>query len=380
MPDALNEQLLDAPIPVMRPRLPSASQIAPYLQEIDANHWYSNFGPLACRFEDRLSTRFAGEVGCVAAVANGTLGLTLALKALAPLPGDLCMLPAFTFTASPAAVLAAGLVPWFVDVDPESWALEPALARRYLDEAPGRVAAIMPVSVFGRPVSVGGWDEFTRETGIPAVIDGAASFDGAQAGLSPVILSLHGTKVFGVGEGGAVLSCDKELISQLHGLSNFGFPVNAQRKAIGRTAALPGFNAKFSEYAAAVGLAGLDGWSEMRRRFAEVRDSYLEIMADLPVLQAQPGGLEDWVSATINFSVGRNSASAVISSLEKRQIQARRWWGGGCHAAPAFAGYPQGDLSVTADLVDRVIGLPFYVEMTRNEILRVRAALSDLLH
>lgn len=364
----------------MRPRLPSAEDIAPYLREIDANHWYSNFGPLACRFEDRLSERFAGETGCVAALANGTLGLTLALKALAPFPGDLCMLPAFTFTASAAAVLAAGLVPWFVDVDAETWALGPAQARAFLAAAPGRVAAVMPVSLFGRPVEVGAWDEFTRETGIPAIIDGAASFDGAQVGRSPVILSLHGTKVFGVGEGGVVLSRDKALISQLHGLSNFGFPMNAQRKAAGRTAVLPGFNAKFSEYSAAVGLAELDAWPETRRRFLEVRDSYLEVMADLPALKPQPGGREDWVAATINFSTGRNSASAVISALEKRQIQARRWWGGGCHSAPAFAGYPQSDLSITDGLVDRVIGLPFYKEMTREDILRVRAALSDLLH
>ncbi len=379
MLNALHLKNLETQIPVMSPRLPRASEIMPYLQEIDAGHWYSNFGPLACRFEDRLSERFAGESGCVAALANGTLGLTLALKALAPMPGDLCMLPAFTFTASAAAVLAAGLVPWFVDVDPESWALEPEQARRDLEAAPGRVAAVMPVSVFGRPVPVKAWDDFTRDCGIPAVIDGAASFDRAEVGRSPVILSLHGTKVFGVGEGGAVLSRDRDLISQLHGLSNFGFPMDAQRKASGRTAALPGFNAKFSEYAAAVGLAGLDGWPETRRRFLEVRDAYLEVLSDLPALRPQPGGAEDWVSATINFSTGGHSATALISGLEARRIQARRWWGDGCHAAPAFAGHLQSDLTVTRGLVDQVIGLPFYKEMTRGDVLRVRAALAELL-
>ncbi|WP_282609720.1 DegT/DnrJ/EryC1/StrS aminotransferase family protein [Pelagibius sp. Alg239-R121] len=368
-----------APVPVMRPRLPAAEEIFPYLSEIDANHWYSNFGPLACRFEDRLSAHFTDDTGCVAAVSNGTVGLILALKALAPLPGDLCMLPAFTFTASASAVLAAGLVPWFVDVDPLTWALEPGRAKDYLKSAPGRVAAIMPVSVFGRPVAVSAWDELSLETSIPVVIDGAASFDGAEVGQAPVILSLHGTKVFGVGEGGAVLSTNKALISEVHSLSNFGFPMSLERKAAGRSALLPGINGKFSEYSAAVGLAGLDSWSATRQRFLEVRDAYLDALADLPALQPQPGGCEDWVSATINFSIRRARATSLIFELDQRGIQARRWWGDGCHAAPAFSSYPQSDLPVTEGLVDSVIGLPFYVGMTRDEILRVRAALAECL-
>ena len=179
-------------------------------------------------------------------LANGTLGLTLALQALAPFKGDLCMLPAFTFSASASAVLAAGLVPWFVDVDPESWSLEPERAAAYLEEAPGRVAAVMPVSLFGRPVKTAAWDLFTGQTGIPAVIDGAASFDAAEVGTSPVMISLHGTKVFGVGEGGLILSRDKDLISQIRSLSSFGFSLDPAEKADGRSAVLPGFRTRNS--------------------------------------------------------------------------------------------------------------------------------------
>lgn len=367
------------PIRVMRPRLPAAAQIIPYIEEIDQNRWYSNFGPLAGDFEDRLAGHFASGPGSVVAVANGTLGLTFALQAFAALPGDLCMLPAFTFSASASAVIAAGLIPWFVDVDPESWALEPWKAREYLLAAPGRVAAIMPVSVFGRPVHTAAWDEFTAETGIPAVIDGAASFDAAQVGQSPVMISLHGTKVFGVGEGGLILSRDKALLSRIRSLSSFGFSLDPAGSADGRQAFLPGSNGKFSEYAAAVGLAGLDSWDATRRRFLVIRDEYLWVMADLPGLQPQPGGREPWASATINFETPGISAKDLIVSLAQSGIQARRWWGDGCHAAPAFAACPQSALPVTERLIDSVIGLPFYIDITRDEILRVKSAIADLI-
>ncbi|TQV71869.1 DegT/DnrJ/EryC1/StrS family aminotransferase [Denitrobaculum tricleocarpae] len=358
----------------MRPQLPTAARIAPYLEEIDASRWYSNFGPLAGRFEERLSSQFGSGAGSVLAVANGTLGLTLALQAAAALPGDLCMLPAFTFSASASAVMAAGLTPWFVDVDPGSWALEPALARDCLPNAPGRVAAVMPVSVFGRPVDVAAWDEFSLETGIPAVIDGAASFDAARVGQSPVMISLHGTKVFGVGEGGLILSRNKALISQIRSLSSFGFPLDPAKKTEPRAALLPGLNAKFSEYCAAVGLAGLEDWPATRQRFLDVRDAYYAILENIPELQPQPGGLEPWVSATINFAVPDVSARTLIAALAQRGIAARRWWGDGCATAPAFDSCPRTALPVTEGLTDSVIGLPFYIDMTRDDIHRVKTA------
>ncbi len=373
------EQARVSPISVMRPKLPTAAQIAPYLEEIDGNRWYSNFGPLADRFEKRLSARFGGRMDSVLAVTNGTIGLTLALQAVAPLPGDLCMLPGFTFTASASAVIAAGLVPWFVDVDPATWALEPEQAKYLLKHAPGRVAAVMPVSVFGRPVNTGAWDRFTADTGIPAVIDGAASFDAAELGQSPVMISLHATKVFGVGEGGLILSRDPGVISSIRSLSSFGFSLKPGETAESRSAQLPGTNGKMSEYAAAVGLAGLDNWSATRARFLKLRDEYLWIMADLPGFKPQPGGREPWASATINFETQLVSSKSLIASLAQSGIQARRWWGDGCYNEPAFAACPRNALPVSEQVIDRVIGLPFYIDMTSEEMLRVKKAIAEVL-
>ena len=116
MPDA---------VPVMRPKLPAASSVLPYLSEIDASRIYSNFGPLAVRLEHRLAAHFGVGDHAVTTVANATLGLALALTAQQVTAGTLCVIPAWTFVASPQAASLAGLTPYFVDVDPRTWALEP---------------------------------------------------------------------------------------------------------------------------------------------------------------------------------------------------------------------------------------------------------------
>ncbi|MGH6946119.1 MAG: DegT/DnrJ/EryC1/StrS family aminotransferase [Kiloniellales bacterium] len=362
---------LRARIPVMRPRMADASALLPYLRRIDEARWYSNFGPLAREFEARIAARYGLSEGSAAALANGTLGLTLALKALEPAPGALCLIPAFTFTASACAVAAAGLTPYFVDVDPASWALEPAGAEAALAAAPGLVAAVMPVSVFGRPVEAAAWDAFTARTGISAVIDGAASFDGAKPARSPTMVSLHGTKILGTGEGGLILSSDRELIARVRSLSSFGFRLGANLAPLERAAALPGINAKFSEHAAALGLAALDLWEDSRGAFATVYAAYRKAFAGLPGIAAQPGGWDGWVAATVSFALQRPGASALIEALASAGVESRSWWGAGCHRDPVFAACPRADLSVSEELVERVIGLPCHPDLTAAEIAEI---------
>ena len=181
---------------------------------------------------------------------NAPVGLTLALAAAAE-PGGLCLMPSFTFVASAHAARAAGLMPCFVDVEPGSWALTPELARAALRRLGGRVAAVMPVAVFGAPPDPAAWDAFGAETGIPVVIDAAAAYDGARVGRGATVVSLHASKILGVGEGGFVAAGDAALVQSVRHRSNFGFHGR-------RTAEVAGMNGKISEYACAVGLAAMD--------------------------------------------------------------------------------------------------------------------------
>ena len=97
-------------IKVARPLLPPAERLLPYLRQVDSNRWYSNWGPLVMELERRLAVHFGTAPEELVTVANGTLGLSLALMAKKAPAGDYVMMTSWTFTATPLSALSAGLV------------------------------------------------------------------------------------------------------------------------------------------------------------------------------------------------------------------------------------------------------------------------------
>ncbi len=356
---------VNSQIVLMRPELPDAETLLPYLRQIDSTQVYTNFGPLLHRFEQRLAKALGVQDGQIVCVVNGTSGLTLALKAIDPAPGGLCAMPSWTFEATPAAVCTAGFFPWFLDVDDKTWALNPQMVEAWLPETQGRIAAVVPVSPFGAPVDIAAWDSFSKKTGIPVVIDAAAGFDSITVGRPPTVVSLHATKAFGVGEGGLVACTDQSTIARIRRLSNYGF-------GAGRQIIAGGFNAKMSEYVAAVGLAALDAWPAKRRLYTELAEVYVNAFKDIPGTNFAPSFSAERVQATCNIDLGAPISEQVIEELRRRGIEARRWWGKGCHRHPAFAHYPRRPLPITERLADSVVGVPFFPSLSETEILRVR--------
>lgn len=361
----------DARLVVARPRLPVAETILPYLQRIDEARWYSNFGPLLTELEDRLSQRFP-EGTRVITVANGTQALALTLMAMELPAGGLVAMPAWTFVATAHAVLQAGLVPWFVDVDEQTWSLDPAALAARLSQAPGPVVGAIPVSPFGRPLDLAAWRAFRETTGIPVLVDAAAGFDTADDARLPLVVSLHATKVAGAGEGGFLATDDADLAAKVRALSTFGFRGS-------RDSLLPATNAKLSEYTAAVGLASLDGWPADRLRFLRAAQMLRIGLTGLPQVEFQPGWGADWITSVCCVTLPQDAADAVEASLAAQGVDTRRWWGLGCHASPAFAHLPREPLDATDRLGRRVIGLPFSIDLTSAEIGRIAAALRQAL-
>ncbi|MFM8377594.1 MAG: DegT/DnrJ/EryC1/StrS family aminotransferase, partial [Phenylobacterium sp.] len=301
-------------------------------------------------------------------VANGTLGLTLALQALELPPGSLCAAPSWTFVATAHAILMAGLVPWFVDVEPEGGELTPALLAEALPRAPGPVLAAIPVSVMGRPVDASAWASFRDQTGVHVILDAAAGFDGVDSAPIPVMVSLHATKVLGIGEGAFLATQDPVLARRWRALTNFAFMGD-------RTARFPATNAKLSEYAAAVGLAALDVWPETRNRYVAAARRLRIALSDEPRIRFQPGWGLDWVSSTCLVSLPTGSADAVEAKLTEQGVETRRWWGAGCHAAPAFEGLPRDTLMATRELAASGLGVPFSAHLQPEQINRLARAL-----
>ena len=364
-------------IPFLRPSLPRAEELAPYLRRMDAAGIYSNYGPLARELEAELLRRRFGGQGAVTTVANATLGLMLAISAVKRPGRRWAILPSFTFAAGPLAVMWCGLQPYFVDVTPDAWTLDEAALDAALAELGDDVAVVVPGATFGTAMDLAGYER-RRAAGLPVVVDAApamgAGDDGRQFGTGfagAVVYSLHATKPFGIGEGGLVYSADAELIARIRRDANFGF--NAERMA-----ETPGLNAKLSEYGAAVGLAMLESFAQRRAERRRVARGYAQRFAASGLAQrgwqAQAPAADCPQFWPLLAPPGRSNA-AVIAALAQAGIECRRYFAPACHQQPAFAAAGRGPLPVTEDLAARVLSLPFWEAMTDAEMDAVLEAL-----
>jgi dTDP-4-amino-4,6-dideoxygalactose transaminase len=358
-------------IPIARPRLPTREAIAPYLDRIDAARWYANYGPLVTEFESRMATRLGGSASVVT-VANGTVALTLALRAAGARAGALCLMPAWTFVASAHAAIEAGLTPYFVDVDLETWMLDPAATCAAIAHAPAQVGAIMPVAAFGRMPDLAAWRDVADATGLPVIVDGAAAFDALERAPVPVTVSLHATKTVAAGEGGLVASDDHDFIDRVRALTAFGFQGD-------RLSRMPAMNAKLSEYAAAVALASLDAWPGDRARFAMTAQRLRAGLALTPQIAFQSGWGTRWVSSVCVVGTPSGAAASMARTMATMGVETRDWWGQGCHRQPAFRRCPRAPLPVTDALAAATLGLPYFIDLEEDASARITESLHEAL-
>lgn len=363
-------------IEIMRPLLPEAQQILPYLERIDSARWYSNFGPLEGELRQRMARHFNVAPDDVVTAASATAGLISVLRVLNVPRNSYCLVPSWTFVATPASAIAAEMTPYFIDVEADTWALSPESVKKQIQTIKGVIGAVLVVAPFGQVVDLAAWDAFTAETSIPVVVDAAScidSFRNATFGKTAVVFSMHATKIIGAGEGAVLISKDAGLIRHVKEQTNFGY--------FTRRISIPGINSKMSEYSAAVGLAALDIWPERRAQWVDVTEYYRNALA--PV--AQKHGLEIWlppqgsVSTTCQVRLPTPTADAVISQLQVRGIKARQWWDKGCHTQPAYAHYPRTHLAVTNSLAESTVALPFYADIPLTHLDSVAATLDAVL-
>jgi dTDP-4-amino-4,6-dideoxygalactose transaminase len=266
-------------IDLMRPRLPTYEELAPYIKAIDKNGFYTNFGPLNEELISRLSIYFNVSTRNLHTVSNATQGINGAVQILNNFKQDreneFWDLPSWTFAATPAALLQANAKGQFCDVDTE-WRVTPSF----------NTDKIIDVLPFGDAI---------RNNLLPTsykykIIDGAASFDALKNvgdsldSNTILIISMHATKLLAGGEGGIVITKNNDWSDKFHSWSNFGF--TNTRNSVNK-----GTNAKISEYTAAITLASLDQWESTKAKIMKNSNLAIEITKDLklttnPSLQA----------------------------------------------------------------------------------------------
>lgn len=363
-------------VPVFRAKLPPAAAILPYLEQLDASRHYTNRGALVAALETRLrETLNLGDSYLVTA-ASGTAALTAAIIATAgraTAGKPVAIVPGYTFVATALAAEACGYKIVFADVSPADWMLDPETLRQH--PALASAGIVLPVAPYGVPHAQAVWAAFVDATGIPAVIDAAASFEAIRrdpanlTGRIPVALSFQATKSFSTGEGGAVIWSDIGGLARVAQALNFGFLGTRECRS-------SGFNGKMSEYHAAVGLAGLDLLDATSAARLAVAATYRA--------RAAAGLAEQLIAAPLvaaNYALFAAATPAQAKrlriALHAAGIDLRLWYGTGTHREPHFRGGPA--LPHTEDIAARLIGLPMFEDLTEPEIDRVLDALSGAI-
>jgi len=337
----------------------------PLLQQIDHNRWYTNFGPLNSKLHQQLNHFFPNRY--LTTTASGTSALELALAGLNLAKNSKILLPALTFPATVTAALRVGLQPVLADVERLSWQLTPEICLSYM--AKNSIDAVLPVATFGLPLPTEMWDRFFEQTQCPIVIDAAGAFGNQSISTKyPVIFSLHATKNFSSAEGGLIVSANEKLIEQTKRLSNFGIE-NAGEISHNT----PGCNAKMSEYHSAIGIASIDGWPQQKKKRQHLLNWYIKYLKPLGSRVQLQQGISGQCLSMFNVKLNsNNSLDNIINSLADSGIQTRRWYFPLLSNQPAFS-----ELEIAATLTnseklrDTLLGLPFHLDLTENDIKTV---------
>jgi dTDP-4-amino-4,6-dideoxygalactose transaminase len=353
----------------MRPTLPPPDKWLPYLQEAYSAQYFSNFGPVHTRFAEALTKRYGAEDRIALPVCNCTAGLTAALLALG-IHGRVAM-PAFTFSAPAHAIVGAACTPVFCDIDRETWEMSPECLDELLTR--DRISAVLHVRAFGLCRDLSPIEAVCLRHGVPLIVDAAGSLGGVSTSGRAVghagrfeVFSLHATKTFGIGEGGVVFGHPDD-VKQVRRVINFGQD--------GGDILAVGLNGKMCEMQAAVGLSVLDDIDRRIETRAAAAAIYCKLLQGdaLRIRHASNPGLPPWSAYPIELE-SRDALESLKGSLAA-YIETRKYYSPALHCSSAFAASV--DLPVTDALAGRILCLPIYSDMTREESQHVCRVLSD---
>ena len=345
-----------------------------YLRKIDANRIYSNRGFLLNDFENRIAETLNVNYERIVALSNGTSALELALKTSPKKKNskNICIMPAFTFPATVSAAISAGLTPYFLDISDKNYSLEPnQIFDNFscLDD----ICAVVPVSSFGSSLNISSWDKFYEETKINVVLDEAWSFDNFTPSKNNIsMISLHSTKVLGTGEGGILIMPERIQKSELISLSNFGF--NESRSNIEKC----GINAKMSEYTAAIGLASLDRWQEVKEKCLKLQSIITKEIEVIDGIDLFPGLKSDWVWMSFVIVGNQKKIEQIKNAMKSSGIESRSWWGKLCSDYDAFEQFPKTVLPTSKKIARTHLNLPFHEHLTSNDIEKIFAIMKKV--
>jgi dTDP-4-amino-4,6-dideoxygalactose transaminase len=362
----------DAPEPiyVTRPELPPLDAFIPYLRKIWDSKVLTNGGPFHQEFERKLS-EYLG-VKHIALFTNCTIGLVTALQALR-ITGEVITTP-YSFVATAHSLLWNGIKPVFVDIDPDTFNLDPCKIEAAITP---QTTAIMPVHCYGRPCEVERIQAIADNYGLKVIYDAAHAFAVQCRGGSVLahgdlsVLSFHATKVFTTFEGGAIVCPDEKIKQRINHLKNFGFVDEV-------TVVAPGINGKMSEFNAALGLLQLEGIDRALAKRAAVDRRYRAGIAGItgirclePAPEVRSNHAYFPILVEPDFPMSRD---ALYRRFRDHDILVRRYFYPLISDFPMYRGLPSAahnNLAVARKAAERVLCLPIYPDLPLHQVDRI---------
>ena len=329
-------------------------------------------GPEVAAFEQEFSQHFVSGRPVVA-VNSGTSGLHLGLLAAGVGPGDEVIVPSFTFAATGNSVALTGATPVFVDIEPDTFTLDPAAVDAAITS---KTKGILPVHLYGHPARMRALGEIAARRGV-ALYEDAAQAHGASLDGQPVgtfgewaMFSLYPTKNMTSGEGGMVSTVDEAFARRVKLLRNQGMERQYENEVVG-------FNARMTDIHAAIGrvqLTKVDAWTKARQDNAAFLDANLQGVATPPVAE---GARHVYHQYTVRVPDDRDGFVAALK--QEHGVGSGVYYPIPNHRLPSLAPYAPGlDLPETERAAREVVSLPVHPSLTQDDLDRIVAAVNSV--
>jgi dTDP-4-amino-4,6-dideoxygalactose transaminase len=344
-------------IPVTKPFLPPREMYNKYVEGIWERQWLTNHGPLVNELELKLK-EFLG-VNHLLYLSNGTIALQVAIKAL-ELKGEIITTP-YSYVATTSCIVWENCKPVFVDIDAETFNIDPALIEQAITPA---TSAILATHVYGNPCDVFAIEAIAKKHNLKVIYDGAHAFGVTVKGKSIFeygdisTTSFHATKLFHTIEGGAVFTKDPELLRKMSLLRNFGHTSPVTFDGIG-------INGKNSEFHAAMGLCNLSYINDIMAKRKEQSLVYADKLKGFNAARQLINK-----NAVFNYSYypvimqSEEQLLKTIEALQNHQVFPRRYF------YPSLSTLPYVDpqsCPVSESTAKRALCLPLYFTLSKEE-------------
>lgn len=372
-------------IPVAKPWFSEAE--AKQVAEVLQSGWVAQ-GPKVKAFEKGIA-EYTGASFAIAA-NSCTSALQIGLEVLGVGAGDEVIVPSFTFIATANSVIHRGARPIFVDIDPRSYNIDPALIEKAVTL---RTKAILPVDQIGLPADLDAIRAAASRKGIPVLEDAACAlgseYKGKRIGaLSDIsCFSFHPRKLITTGEGGMMTTNNPVFaeacrVKVSHGASVSDLARHQSSQVVFEEYRVTGHNYRMSDIQAAVGLAQLEKIPEILKRRRFLAGRYNAAFSQMPEIipPAEPQGFRaNFQSYMIRVSPSaKRSRDEIMRTLLTKGVSTRRGIMA-IHLEPAYQALGPFSLPETERAFNETIILPLYAQMTIEDLDYVIEAVKEIL-